>query len=187
MSGNPLTEKIIAPYVRAIFDFAIKAGVLHQVTDDFNQLGLFFDENSELAEYLNNPIVSQKAKREVLVKVFKPQLDDVTFKFIMLLVDRDRINYLPAVAHSYMELIYQTALIKKVELSTASEFTDSQKDALVEKLKKLIDAREIRLKTTVDPTLIGGFSIKTESKVIDFSVKNLLQELAKHLDTVLKI
>ena len=40
---------------------------------------------------------------------------------------------------------------------------------------------------TVDPSLIGGFLIKTESKVIDFTIKNQLQKLAKHLDTVLEI
>jgi F-type H+-transporting ATPase subunit delta len=74
-----------------------------------------------------------------------------------------------------------------VEVSTASAFTNSQKDTLIQKLKELTNAREIRLVTTVDPTLIGGFLIKTESKVIDFTVKNQLQQLAKHLDTVLEI
>jgi len=39
----------------------------------------------------------------------------------------------------------------------------------------------------VDPNLIGGFLIKTESKVIDFTIKNQLKKLAKHLDTVLEI
>jgi F0F1-type ATP synthase delta subunit len=38
-----------------------------------------------------------------------------------------------------------------------------------------------------DPSLIGGFLIKTESKIIDFTIKNKLQQLAKHLDTVLEI
>ena len=35
--------------------------------------------------------------------------------------------------------------------------------------------------------LIRGFLIKTESRVIDFTIKNQLQKLAKHLDTVLEI
>ena len=46
---------------------------------------------------------------------------------------------------------------------------------------------EIRLVVNVEPSLIGGFLIKTDSKVIDFTVKNQLQKLAKHLDTVLEI
>ena len=58
---------------------------------------------------------------------------------------------------------------------------------LIKKLKVITKAREIRLIITVDPGLIGGFLIQTESKIIDFTVKNQLQQLAKHLDTVLEI
>jgi F-type H+-transporting ATPase subunit delta len=74
-----------------------------------------------------------------------------------------------------------------IEVSTAFAFTNLQKDMLIKKLKELTNAREIRLVITVDSSLIGGFLIKTESKVVDFTVKNQLQNLAKHLDTVLEI
>jgi F-type H+-transporting ATPase subunit delta len=74
-----------------------------------------------------------------------------------------------------------------IEVSTAFPFTNLQKNTLIQKLKELTNAREIRLVITVDSSLIGGFLIKTESKVIDFTVKNQLQQLAKHLDTVLEI
>jgi len=187
MSGNPLTEKVAVPYARALFDFSVEKNIMHQITADFQNLDIFFNESSELTEYLNNPVVSQKAKREVLAKTLKSQINAETFKFLMVLVDRDRINLLNAVINNYLELVYQTASIKMVEVSTAFAFTNSQKDTLIQKLKELTNAREIRLVTTVDPTLIGGFLIKTESKVIDFTVKNQLQQLAKHLDTVLEI
>ena len=187
MSGNPLTEKVAVPYARALFDFSVEKNIMHQITADFQNLESLFSESSELNEYLNNPVVSQKAKREVLAKLLKSQINTETFKFLMVLIDRDRINLLSAVINNYLELVYQTASIKMVEVSTASAFTNSQKDTLIQKLKELTNAREIRLVTTVDPTLIGGFLIKTESKVIDFTVKNQLQQLAKHLDTVLEI
>jgi F-type H+-transporting ATPase subunit delta len=187
MSGNPLTDKVAVPYARALFDVSIEKNIMHQITADFQNLDTFFNESSELTEYLNNPVVSQKAKREVLAKTLKSQINTETFKFLMVLVDRDRINLLNAVINNYLELVYQTASIKMIEVVTASAFTSSQKDTLVQKLKELTNAREIRLVITVDPTLIGGFLIKTESKVIDFTIKNQLQQLAKHLDTVLEI
>ena len=74
-----------------------------------------------------------------------------------------------------------------IKVSTAAAFTNLQKNTLMQRLKELTNAREIRLIITVDPNLIGGFLIKTESKVIDFTIKNQLQQLAKHLDTVLEI
>jgi F-type H+-transporting ATPase subunit delta len=105
----------------------------------------------------------------------------------MVLVRRDRINLLNFVISNYLELVYETASIKTIEVVTAFAFSSAQKNTLIEKLKELTNAREIRLVVTVEPSLIGGFLIKTESKVIDFTIKNQLQQLAKHLDTVLEI
>ena len=187
MSGNPLTEKVAVPYARALFDFSVDKNIMHQITADFQNLDIFFNESSELMSYLTNPVVSQQAKREVLAKTLKSQINTETFKFLMVLIDRDRINVLSAVINNYLELVYQTASIKMVEVASASAFTSEQKETLIQKLKELTNAREIRLVTTIDPSLIGGFLIKTESKVIDFTVKNQLQQLAKHLDTVLEI
>jgi len=187
MSGNPLTSKIAAPYARALFDFSVEKNIMHQITADFQNLDTFLNETPELLEYLNNPIVKRNAKSEILTKTLKSQINTETFKFLMVLVERDRINLLTTVINSYLELIYQTASIKMIEVSTALAFTNSQKDTLIQKLKELTNAREIRLIINVDPSLIGGFLIQTESKVIDFTVKNQLQKLAKHLDTVLEI
>jgi F-type H+-transporting ATPase subunit delta len=157
------------------------------ITADFQILDFFLVESPELIEYLTNPIVKQVVKSGILTKTLKSQLNIETFNFLMVLVERDRINLLASVIDSYLELIYQTASIKMIEVSTATAFTNLQKDTLIQKLKELTDAREIRLVINVEPSLIGGFLIKTESKVIDFTVKNQLQNLAKHLDTVLEI
>jgi len=187
MSGNTLTSKIAVPYARALLDFSVEKNIMHQITADFQNLDTFFNESSELSEYLNNPVVKQEAKREILAKTLKSQINSETFKFLMVLVNRDRISLLDSIIKTYLELVYETASIKMVEVSTATSFTNSQKNTLIQKLKELTNAREIRLVITLDPSLIGGFLIKTESKVIDFTVKNQLQQLAKHLDTVLEI
>jgi F-type H+-transporting ATPase subunit delta len=187
MSGNPLSVKIAAPYARALFDFSVKQNIMHQVTADFQNLEIFLNETSELTDYLNNPIVSQAAKHEILTKTLQSQINSETFKFLLVLVDRNRINLLQPVITRYLELVYETASIKMIEVVTAFPFTNLQKNTLIKKLKELTNAREIRLEITVDSSLIGGFLIKTESKIIDFSIKNQLENLAKHLDTVLEI
>ena len=187
MSGNPLTSKIAAPYARALFDFSVEKNIMHQITADFQNLDIFLKETPELIEYLTNPIVKQEVKSGILTKTLKSQLNTETFNFLMVLVERDRINLLTSVIDSYLELIYETASIKMVEVSTAYDFTNSQKDTLIQKLKESMNAREIRLVINVEPSLIGGFLIKTDSKVLDYTIKNKVQQLAKHLDTVLEI
>jgi F-type H+-transporting ATPase subunit delta len=187
MSKNPLTVRIAAPYARALFDFSVEKNIMHQITADFQNLDVFLDESDELLDYLNNPIVSNDAKSEILTKLLKPQVNAETFKFLMVLVKRGRINVLKSVITTYLELVYETASIKTIEVATAYPFANLQKNMLIQKLKELTNAREIRLVISVDSSLIGGFLIKTESKIIDFTIKNQLQKLAKHLDTVLEI
>lgn len=187
MSVNPLASKIAAPYARALFDFSVDKNIMHQITADFQNLEIFLNESTELTDYLNNPLVSQDAKGEVLTKTLKAQVNRETFTFLMVLVSRDRINLLNSVITNYLELVYETASIKTIEVVSAVEFSTTQKSTLIQKLKELTNAREIKLDMIVDPNLIGGFLIKTESKVIDFTIKNQLQQLAKHLDSVLEI
>jgi len=187
MSVNTLASKIAAPYARALFDFSVEKNIMHQITADFQNLEIFLDEAVELTEYLNNPLVSSKAKGEILTKTLQSQVNAETFKFLMVLVKRERINLVKTVIASYLELVYETASIKTIEVITAAAFSNSQKNMLIQKLKELTNAREIRLMINVDSSLIGGFLIKTESKVIDFTIKNQLQKLAKHLDAVLEI
>ena len=187
MSGNPLASKIASPYARALFDFSVEKNIMHQITADFQNLEVFLGENEELTNYFNNPIVSKDAKCEVLTKTLKSQLNSETFKFLMILVSRNRINLLQSIITNYLELVYKAASIKMIEVSTAYPFANLQKNTLIQKLKELTNAREIRLVITVDSSLIGGFLIKTESKIIDFTIKNQLQKLAKHLDTILEI
>ena len=187
MSGNPLASKIVAPYARALFDFSVEKNIMHQITADFQNLEIFLDENKDFTNYFNNPITGKDAKGEILTKTLKSQLNSETFKFLMVLVNRNRINLLRPIIINYLELVYEAASIKMVEISTAYPFANGQKNALIQKLKELTNAREIRLVITLDSSLIGGFFIKTESKIIDFTIKNQLQKLAKHLDTILEI
>jgi F-type H+-transporting ATPase subunit delta len=187
MSVNPLASKIATPYARALYDFSVEQNIMHQVTADFQNLEVFLAKTPDLTEYLSNPVVSLKQKEDILTKTLKSEVNSETFKFLMVLVKRDRVNLLPSVIVNYLELVYKTDSVKMIEVSTAFAFTNLQKNTLIKKLKELTNAREIRLVINVDSSLIGGFLIKTNSKVIDFTVKNQLQLLAKHLDTVLEL
>ena len=187
MSTNPLTLKIAAPYARALYDFSNQQNIMHQVTADFQNLTVFLSEAPNLVQYLNNPLVSLEAKREILTKTLQSQLNPETFKFLLVLVNRNRIGLLEAVIDNYLSLVYDLASIKMIEISSAVAFTNKQKNTLIKKLKQITNAREIRLSITIDSSLIGGFLIKTDSKIIDFTIRNQLKELAKHLDSVLEI
>ena len=124
MSANPLTAKIAAPYARALFDISIEKNIMHQITIDFQNLRIFLKENSELTDCLNSPIVSQAAKCDILGEVLDSQIHLETFRFLVVLIKRNRINLLEIIIISYLELVCEVASLKKVEISTAFAFTN---------------------------------------------------------------
>ena len=187
MSKNPLAAKVAEPYARALFDFSIEKNLMLHITSDFQNLDVLLSQSSDLSDYLNNPIISNEEKKELIDQTLKTKVSDQTLKFLNILVRRNRINLLQSVIANYLDLVYELASIKKIEVSTAFAFTNLQKNNLIKKLKELTNAREISLVINVNSSLIGGFFIKTNSDVIDYTVKNQLQLLAKHLDSVLEI
>ena len=187
MSKDPSKLKITAPYVRALFDYSVKKNILHQITADFYNLNGLLNNVPELIESLENPTIDQTAKLLTFEKVIKKNVNKDTFNFLSVLIFKNRINLLPSIISSYLETVYKTATIKKVEVVSAISLDQIKKIDLSKKLAKATNSRRILLNVIVDPTLIGGFLIRTNSQIIDFSIKNQLQNLAKHLDIVLDI
>ena len=135
MSKNPLAAKVAVPYARALYDFSIQKNLMHQITADFQNLEMFLSQTPDLVKYLNNPLIGKEQKAELLDKTLKTQLNNETFKFLSVLVRRDRINLLETVIENYLTLVYDLASIKIIEVSTAFAFTNMQKDTLTKKLK----------------------------------------------------
>jgi len=127
---NPSAYKISIPYARALFNFSVEKNIMHQITADFQNLDIFLKEAEELQKYLNNPVVTQASKLEVLTKTLKSQINAETFKFLVLLVKRNRINLLNSIITCYLELVYETASIKMIEIETATTFSNEQKKCI---------------------------------------------------------
>ena len=68
------------------------------------------------------------------------------------------------------------------EVTSAQELTDEQKNNIVNKVKGIVEANDVELKTSVDPSLIGGVIIKVGSKVIDASLRGQLRRISVSLN-----
>lgn len=187
MSNTSASLKIAGPYARALFEHAFETNILHAITADFYNLSSLFKKTPELLECLKNPVINSIAKKEIVFRLFDGKVNSDTIQFFNILIDRNRISLIIPIITRYLELVYETANVKYYEIKTAFALTKFQKINFIRKLKTLSNAREIRLKITVDKSLIGGILIKTSSNVLDYSVKNQLTRIAKYFDTILEI
>nr|QYB18892.1 CF1 delta subunit of ATP synthase [Climaconeis sp.] len=187
MNQKLLVSKIVDPYAEALYKYSVELKVMDKTTADLLVIQALIQEQKGFIEYLNNPSISKDIKKEFLTKTVKPNLHWLTFKCLTVLVDRDRTPILETLCQKYYDLILEGSKRKRVTVETAFSFTESQKSELKEKLKKLTKANSIQLSVKVDASLIGGFLVKTDSQLIDFTVKNKLQKLAKYLDATLEI
>ena len=116
MSRNPAALKIAGPYARALFSYAAKYNLIHQLAVDFNNISLNLEKSTELVKVLNSPIVNKETKKQILAKILKSQLNRETFRFLMILIDRDRISLVNSIGILYLELVSNSALVKSIEV-----------------------------------------------------------------------
>ena len=55
------------------------------ITGDFQNLEIFLNKIDELITYLNNPVIRNEDKRDILTKLLKSQVNEETFKFLLVL------------------------------------------------------------------------------------------------------
>jgi len=178
MTNKTLLAKIAKPYAEALLNLAKSNSALNFVTADINDLLLILEESRLLQEYFANPIVNVSVKKELIKKVFSPNLNKTTVKFLYLLADRRRLNILEEVAEKYLELVYQLKNVKIAEVTSVVQLDLEQEVLLTEFLVDSTESNDIELLMTIDESILGGLVVKIGSKVVDMSLQGELRKMA---------
>lgn len=173
--------KLAQPYAEALLDITTKEGALDKVVHDLTALSTVLSESNDLQKALANPTLSSLAKKEIIKSVLKDSVSNTIIKFLMVLCDRGRIAYLTDIVEKALELAYQKASIQVAYVTSSLGFTSSQEEALITKLQTMTGASQIKLKVSIDESLLGGFIVQVGSRIIDNSVKGQLRQLSSYL------
>ena len=170
--------KVAEPYAEALLDLAKSNNSLQDMTNDMNIVSQFLANSSDLKKFLSNPLITKDAKKNVVKDVLGEQIDGRTLKFLLLLVDRGRIELLESVAEKFLELSYKQESIEIAKITSSIKLSADQQKEIAEKLKIITGAKQIKLALKVDPQLIGGFTIEIGSKMIDTSIRGQLRQIS---------
>nr|YP_009027527.1 ATP synthase CF1 delta subunit [Neoporphyra perforata]AGV01093.1 ATP synthase CF1 delta subunit [Neoporphyra perforata]AHB35230.1 ATP synthase CF1 delta subunit [Neoporphyra perforata]AIA19392.1 ATP synthase CF1 delta subunit [Neoporphyra perforata]AIA19810.1 ATP synthase CF1 delta subunit [Neoporphyra perforata]AIA20228.1 ATP synthase CF1 delta subunit [Neoporphyra perforata] len=184
MSSNSVVIKIAQPYAVALLELAKTKKVTEKVSQDIQSIQSILLQSDKLKNFLANPLKTTEAKKEVIIATFGDQISENTLSFLMILVDRKRIAMLDSISSKYLELAYQMESLTIANISTSIALNSNQENLLTEKIKVMTDSKEVKLIVSVDPELIGGFTIQIGSKVIDTSIRGQLRQMASHLDVL---
>ena len=170
-----------ARYARALFDVALKESDPVQIERDLAALAGLMSSNAELHAALTNPAVPVSAKRRI-AEALGSRLSAAppTRKLFLLLADRDRLGIVPDLLAIYRERLMEHQQVVRAEVTTAAPLTPERASQIEEQLA-VLTGRKVDMKTSVDPSIIGGVVTRIGSTVYDGSLATRLAKLKEKL------
>lgn len=177
-----LGEKVALKYAQALFEIGKDENAIDLFGIWLKNLKTVFEENNELRDFIFTPHVPRQAKKEVFLELCTgaPVLIQ---NFLGLLVDKRRENLIPLLSIAYQQIIDENEKAMEVAVTSAFELAANEEQSLVARLQELT-GKAIRLKTQIEPSLIGGLILQIGNRRIDGSVVGQLQSIGA---TLLKI
>lgn len=165
-------------YASALFDLAAEAGNVSAVESDLEKLSAALAESPDLAALIRNPEVSRADLGKATAALGGHLgLDTLTANFLGVLSANRRLSQLPAIIAAFNTIAAAQRGEVTAEVASAHPLSEDQLAQLETKLKAR-EGRNIKLRASVDPDLLGGLVVTVGSKRIDSSIRTRLNSLA---------
>jgi F-type H+-transporting ATPase subunit delta len=183
MKSDAATAEVSQPYAQALLSIAQSQNLTEEVGGDARTFLSLLTGSQELTSFLSNPFVKPENKKNVLKQLLGEGVNLCLRNFLLLLVDRRRIAFLEPILQQYLVLLRQLNQTVLAEITSAVPLTQTQLQAITEKVITLTKARQVELATKIDSDLIGGVIIKVGSQVIDASLRGQLRRISLRLSS----
>lgn len=175
-----IARRIVRRYAAALFQTALKAGLVDAVESDLGLVSYAFETCDELRGAIRSPVLSPDAKRNVLSDIFGGKVQQITLDYLNLLVAQRREEAIPETEREYVALANDFRGTVEAEIVTAIELPSEMEERLVERLAALM-GKHVVYRKTVDNAIVGGVVVKIGDRVIDGSIKGSLEALRERL------
>ena len=154
--------------------------LLQRSLEELRGLGTLLRPGTSLGDFLANPQVRPLDKRAVLEKGLKGRTLPSVQVFADLLLRKKRLVLIDAVTRDFQILVERAQGLQRATVVSAVALTEAERTRLHAELQKTT-GKKIVLEAQVDPSLVGGAYVRIGDRVIDRSVKNLLQSISDQL------
>ena len=174
-----LGEKVALKYAQALFEVGKDENAIELFRTWLKNLEMIFEENSELREFILTPHVPRQAKKEVFLEICTGAPVSIQ-NFLGLLVDKRRENLIPILSIAYQHIMDENAKAMEVAVTSAFRLGANEEQSLIARLQELT-GKTVRLKTNIEPSLIGGLILQIGNRRIDGSVVGQLRSMGASL------
>ncbi len=166
-------------YASALFELASEAGSVSEVESDLDKLAAALAESADLAGLIRNPVIARADAGKAMDSVAALLgLDALTRKFLGVLAGNRRLAELPSMIRAFNTIAAAQRGEVTAQVTSAYPLSDEQVGTLQERLKAR-EGRNVKIRTSVDPELLGGLVVTIGSKRIDSSIRTRLNSLAQ--------
>ena len=172
--------RVAKPYARALYDAALEQNALADIVADIDKLRALIEASEEFAQLISSPILPPQFKSETFEQIFADAIDPLTINFLKLVALKQRERYLTAIMDVFSAIVDEAAGRLVAKVTTAVALTPGQEEQLTQYLG-VYSGKQVRLDTTIDVQIQGGFIVQLDDTVFDASVASQLQRLRQQL------
>lgn len=171
--------RLAGRYAKSLLDLATEQGQLETVYADMKYIQAACHASSEFVNMLRSPIIKADQKNSIINEVLKNKVGTLTNSFTVLLVKKGRELELPEMAAAFIEQYNVINGIHQVTLTTAVAVSEDIKTSIAQKVKTAAQFKTVELTTKIDESLIGGFILEFNNKLVDASIARDLKDIKK--------
>lgn len=167
-------------YARALFMITERRGETARALEDLQAMLATVGPGTRVGALLASPLVLLSDKRMVLLQVFKERALPTVVLFTDLLLRKKRLAQLETVVHEFEALVEKQQGVRRAQVVSAVPLTSDELQRLHAELERYTKAK-VKLAVAVEPELMGGALVRIGDRVIDRTVKSLLETMEHRL------
>jgi F-type H+-transporting ATPase subunit delta len=172
-------EEIAQVYARSLYEVAEDRDELDDVREQLGQFADALESSRELATFLFSPYFSTDEKKDGLRRAVEGASETVR-NFLELLVENHRMPVIFRVRREFDRLWEEAHRLLPVEITSAVSLDESVAARIGEEIGRQT-GRQVQLKSTVDPDVIGGIVLRVGNSILDASIRTRLENLRKQV------
>ncbi len=179
-----ISSGIAQRYATAVFELSREGKGLKALEADTNAIESALDVSADLRGVIHSPLLSRADQGAAMGAVAgKLGVSSLMVNTLALMAQKRRLFVLPQLIAQLRALIADEKGEVTAEVTSATALTAAQAKELAATIKARV-GKDVKLKASVDESLIGGLVVKVGSTMIDTSIRAKLASLQNAMKEV---